>query len=257
MSAAAAPDVFWNRLRAAELVQLARQDAIVLLPVAATEQHGPHLPTGVDTFLCEEACRRTAELTRRTRPCVVAPTVWAGLSEHHVAYGGTFTLSLPTWHALLRELCQAIGRAGFKHIVIVNGHGGNVAALNALTVDLTRETGLAVATTNYAGFAAEEAARILEDQDGVMHACEAETSMIMALRPELVDESRLPDAWGPNASRADALARPIHVWKSFRDMTPSGVFGDARRANADKGERLLAAYAADLARRLEAGEPWG
>ena len=249
-------EVFWNRMSAAALVELAGRDAIVLLPVAATEQHGPHLPTGVDTFLCEEACRRTAELVQRSRPCVVAPTVWAGLSEHHVAYGGTFTLSLSTWHALLRDLCGAIGRAGFKRVVIVNGHGGNVAALNALTVDLTRETGLAVATTNYAGFAAQEAAAILEDQDGVMHACEAETSMVMALRPELVDTSRLPEAFGPNASRAEALARPIHVWKSFRDMTPSGVFGDARRATADKGDRLLDAYAADLAARLVAGEPW-
>ena len=250
------PDVFWNRMRAAELVELARQDAIVLLPVAATEQHGPHLPTGVDTFLCEEACRRTAELVQRSRPCVVAPTLWAGLSEHHVAYGGTFTLSLPTWHAVLRGLCEAIGRAGFTKIVVVNGHGGNVAALNALTVEITRETGLAIATTTYAFMAKEEVAAILEDQDGAMHACEAETSMIMAIRPELVDTARLPDAWGPNATRDSALARPVHMWKSFQDMTPSGVFGDARRASPEKGERLLDAYAADLAKRLVAGEPW-
>ena len=218
-------EVFWNRMRAAELVELARRDAIVLLPVAATEQHGPHLPTGTDTFLCEEACRR------RT---VGDPHVL--LFEHHVAFGGTFTLSLPTWHALLRELCQAILRAGFKRILVVNGHGGNVAALNALTVDLTRETGAAIATTSYAAFAQEEAKAILEDQEGLMHACEAETSMVMAIRPELVDQARLPDAVGPNATRAEALARPLHVWKSFRDMTPSGVFGDARRASASSAQ---------------------
>lgn len=250
-------EVFWNRMRAAELVELAHRDAIVLLPVAATEQHGPHLPTGTDTFLCEEACRRTALLVQLARPVVVTPTVWMGLSEHHVAYGGTFTLSLGTWHALLRELCQAILRAGFKRILVVNGHGGNVAALNALTVDLTRETGAAIATTTYAAFAEGEAKTILEDQEGVMHACEAETSMVMAIRPELVDMDRLPDAVGPNLTRAEALARPLHVWKSFRDMTPSGVFGDARRAGPGKGERLLDAFASDLAARLVAGEPWG
>lgn len=251
-------EVFWNRMRAAELVELAQRDAIVLLPVAATEQHGPHLPTGTDTFLCEEACRRTAELVQAAgKPAVVAPTLWMGLSEHHVAYGGTFTVGLATWHALLRELCQAILRAGFKRILIVNGHGGNVAALNALTVDLTRETGAPIATTTYAAFARKEVAGILEDQEGVMHACEAETSMVMALRPELVAEDRLSDAVGPNASRDEALARPLHRWKSFRDMTPSGVFGDARRANAEKGERLLAAFVSDLAARLVAGEPWG
>ena len=249
-------EVFWNRLRAADLVRLAQQDALVLLPVAATEQHGPHLPTGTDTFLCEEACRRTAEIVSATRPIVVAPTLWMGLSEHHVAYGGTFSVSLPTWHAILRELCTSILRAGFKRIVIVNGHGGNISALNALTVDLTRETGAAIATTSYISFAEAEAAAILEDQDGLQHACEGETSMIMAIRPELVDLDQLGHAVGPNATRSQALARPLHVWKSFQEMTPSGVFGDARRASADKGERLLAAASANMAARLIAGEPW-
>ena len=83
-----------TEVTAPELRELADADAIVLLPVASTEQHGPHLATGVDTFLCGEACRRTALLVTAHHPIVVAPTVWMGLAEHHVAFGGTFSLSL-------------------------------------------------------------------------------------------------------------------------------------------------------------------
>jgi len=249
-------EVFWNRMQAADLVRLAERDAIVLLPVAAVEQHGPHLPTGTDTFLCEEACRRTAELVQETRPIVVAPTVWMGLSEHHVAFGGTFTVSLATWHAILHDLCLAIGRAGFKWIVIVNGHGGNISALNALTVDLTRQTGIAVASTTYVNFADEDIPMILEDQQNVQHACEAETSMIMAVRPELVNSSQIANAFGPQATQAAVLSQPLHIWKSLKEMTPNGVFGDARRASPAKGEQLMSAVARKFADRLLAGEPW-
>src|SRR5262249_26619177 len=134
-------EVAWNRMTAAELRSKAAEDAIVLLPVASTEQHGPHLATGVDTFLASEGCRRTALLVARQRPIVVAPTLWVGLAEHHVAFGGTFSVSMTTYHALLRELCGAILGAGFKKILIVNAHGGNSAALNALTTDLHRDLG--------------------------------------------------------------------------------------------------------------------
>jgi creatinine amidohydrolase len=138
-------EVLWNRMTAEELRQKAVDDAIVLLPVASTEQHGPHLATGVDAFLGGEGCQRTAKTVARIRPIVVAPVVWMGLAEHHVAFGGTFSLSL-SYHCLLKELCGSILQAGFKKILIVNSHGGNVAALNALTTDFARELGASLFT---------------------------------------------------------------------------------------------------------------
>lgn len=250
--------VLWNELPAARLVELAKADAIVLLPVASTEQHGPHMATGVDAVLCWEVCRRTAELVAEKRPIVVAPTVWMGLAEHHVAYGGTFTLSVATWHALLRDLCSSILRAGFERILIVNGHGGNMAALSALTVELTRELEAPIATTSYWAIPHETGAfeLILQDQKGVQHACEAETSMMMAAAPDLVFTDKLPQAVGPQSSMGSALNRPLNVWKSFKDLSPTGVLGDARRASPEKGERLLQSAARLLADRLIAGEPW-
>jgi hypothetical protein len=101
-------EIAWNQLSAAALRGLAERNAVVLLPVASTEQHGPHLPTGVDDFLCSAVCRRTATLLADDTPAVVAPTVWCGLADHHTAFGGTFTLSLATYHALLRDLCRSI-----------------------------------------------------------------------------------------------------------------------------------------------------
>src|SRR5690606_8626191 len=95
------------------------------LPVASMEQHGPHLPVGVDTFLCEGVCRRTADLAAKTVPVVVAPTLWCGMAEHHMAFGGTFTFDLPTYRAVLLSFLRNIARHGFKRVLIVNGHGGN------------------------------------------------------------------------------------------------------------------------------------
>lgn len=252
-------EVFWNRLAAPALRELAAKDAIVLLPVASTEQHGPHLATGVDTVLCTEACRRVALLVAPKRSIVVAPTVWMGLAEHHMAFGGTFSLSLRTWHALIEDLCRSILRAGFGKILIVNGHGGNMAALAALTTDLTRTLDAPIATTSYWNLPHETGAfaEILEDQAGVSHACEAETSMMMAAAPDLVDRSRLLEAVGP-PGRLPPMASPAMLaWQSFKDITPSGVRGDARKASAAKGEKLLDAAAKLLADRLIAGGPWG
>jgi creatinine amidohydrolase len=250
-------EVLWNRMTAAELQRAANDGAIVLLPVASTEQHGPHLATGVDTFLGGEVCRRTAELVAKQQPIVVTPTVWMGLAEHHVAYGGTFSIALSTYHALLRDLCDAILRAGFKKILVVNSHGGNSAALAALTTDLARELDAPIATTSVYALPHKHGsfAPVLQDQKGVRHACEAETSMMMAAFSDCVRKEKLTEAFGPKDMDSPTL-QPLLVWKSFKDVTPSGVMGDARRATADKGEMLLAIAAKLLADELIGGAPW-
>jgi creatinine amidohydrolase len=251
-------EVQWNRLTAEELTALAKNDAIVLLPVASTEQHGPHLTTGVDMFLGMEGCKRIAERVSQHRPCIVAPSVWMGLAEHHVAFGGTFTLPLSVWHAVLRELCRSILRAGFKKILLVNSHGGNMSALNALTVDLSMELDAQIATTTLYAMVHETGAyaKILESQKVVMHACEAETSMMLAVAPDCVRKDKMANAHGPDVTREIALARPLHVWKSFRAMTPTGVVGDGRKGTAEKGEKLLDTAAQSIADLLIKGEPW-
>src|SRR5215475_8713679 len=122
--------VMWKELTAEDLRAKAAADAIVILPVGSMEQHGPHLPVGVDTILTEGVCRAAAEQASDV-PVVVAPTVWCGMAEHHMAFGGTFTFDIPTYRAVLLAFLRSIERNGFSRVLIVNGHGGNIAALSA------------------------------------------------------------------------------------------------------------------------------
>ncbi|WLW58170.1 creatininase family protein [Streptomyces sp. YU58] len=248
-------EVQWNRLTAAELRALAARDAVVLLPVGATEQHGPHLPTGVDDFLAAEVCRRAAVLAAEHTGVVVMPSVPTGLSEHHMAFGGTLTLSLSTLHALLRDMCRSVIRAGFSRILVVNGHGGNMTALNALTTELTTELSTPIAFASYFGAGREVVRDTLETQDGLMHACEGETSMMMAAHPELVRSEHLDEAYGPRITLPAESSEPVYMAVSFDRITASGVAGDARVASAEKGERMLSGCASALAD-IIVRDPW-
>src|SRR5262249_44061831 len=186
--------VMWKELPAAELVAKAAADAIVLLPVASMEQHGPHLPVGVDTILCEAVCRGAAEAVTPAKPVVVAPTLWCGMAEHHMAFGGTFSFELTSYRAVLLALLTSLARDGFGRVLIVNGHGGNIASLAALLPDFAVATALRIRTVTYFEVAQAAMSAILEDQDGVRHACEAETSMMLAVAPELVRLEALAEA---------------------------------------------------------------
>jgi creatinine amidohydrolase len=246
-------NVEWARLKAAELRDLAKRDALVILPVAAIEQHGPHLPVMVDTLLCSEIAIRAARKAGERQPALVAPTVWSGLSEHHMPFGGTFTLDFPTFHAVLRCLCGCLERHGFKRALLLNGHGGNDFALKVVVEQLAHELTLTLATATYWHLAADALGKILERQDNVRHACEAETSMVLALRPELVDSSRFEEARTAEERGGPAGA---YRWSSFPARTKSGAIGDPTAASAEKGERLLDAAADAVAALILNREFW-
>ena len=250
------PSVMWKELTAEDLRAKAAANAIVILPVASMEQHGPHLPVGVDTSLCEAGCRAGAEMAVQSVPCVVAPTLWCGMAEHHMAFGGTFTFDIPTYQAVLLAFLRSVARHGFAKVFIVNGHGGNIAALNAFLPDLTRETGLTLYATTYFELSKADLAQFLEDQKSVHHACEVETSMMMVVAPDTVKRDRLAEAYGM-LNGDPRKAYPASRYLPFKDnLTATGVIGDARRANADKGKKLLAACAEGLAATLKNKEMW-
>ncbi|WP_293800830.1 creatininase family protein [uncultured Bosea sp.] len=236
--------VLWMDLTAEELRAKAAKDTIVVLPVASIEQHGPHLPVGVDTILCGGVCKAAAEQASDV-DVVVAPTLWCGMAEHHMAFGGTFTFDIPTYRAVLLAFLKSIERHGFHRVLIVNGHGGNIAALTAFLPDFARETRLHVEATTYFLLAQDAFPPLLEDQKGVQHACEVETSMMMVLAPGSVREPRLAEAFG---ARDGLPGRPtVSRHRSFREVTETGVIGDARRATPAKGQACLDACADALA----------
>src|SRR5215510_2340754 len=141
--------VMWKFLTAADLRAKAAAGAIVVLPVASMEQHGPHLPVGVDTILTEAVCQAAAEAVAGETAVVVAPTLWCGMAEHHMAFGGTFTFDIPTYRSVLLAMLKSIDRHGFERVFIINGHGGNIAALSSFLPDFTRETRLKIRSATY------------------------------------------------------------------------------------------------------------
>jgi len=245
----------WKELTAAEIRELAAQGATVILPVASMEQHGPHLAVGVDTILCENVCRLAAEAAQKEMPVIVAPSLWCGMAEHHMAYGGTFTFDIPTYRAVLTAFLKSIERHGFRKVLIVNGHGGNITALAAFLQDFAVETGLKICATTYFELAQPAMEPILEDQERIRHACEGETSLMMLFAPDLVRRDKLPDAVGP----AVTTPRPLRVdrYRSFRSFSTTGVVGDARRASKEKGERLAAVCRDAIVAVLKDPEAWG
>jgi len=244
----------WKELTAAEIRDLASRDATVILPVASMEQHGPHLAVGVDTILCENVCRLAAKAVQDEMPVIVAPTLWCGLAEHHMAYGGTFTFDIPTYRAVLLAFLKSIERHGFTKVLIVNGHGGNISALAAFQQDFAVETSLKVRATTYFELAQKAMEPILEDQERIRHACEGETSLMMTFAPDLVRHDKLPEAVGP--PRTTPL--PLHVdrYRSFRSFSETGVVGDARRASKEKGDRLAAVSRDAIVAVLKDPEAW-
>jgi creatinine amidohydrolase len=250
-------EIEWWRMKASELNALAARDAVVIVPVGSTEQHGPHLPTQVDSLLVGEIARRAARRVKDT-PIVVTPTVWSGLAEHHISLGGTLSLDFQTFFGVLRCLCRSLVRQGFSRILLLNGHGGNIAALTVVINELAVELDRPIATASYWPLAKDDFAVILERQKTVRHACEAETSMLLALAPELVDMVKAENAVGPTERELAEVTgtEAAHRWRSFKARTSHGTIGDPRVATAEKGERLLDAAAAAVSRLVSNREFW-
>jgi len=244
----------WRRLRADELRERAGADAMVILPVASLEQHGPHLPVEVDTLLGETiAHRAAAAIAARGEQALVLPAIWTGLSEHHMSFGGTVTLDEPTFAALIEGVVRSVLRHGFRRIVLLNAHGGNENALRTITDALTPKLGVPIVQLTYWYAAAAAIAGILERQTALAHACEAETSMMLAIRPELVARERIPLA---RANRSPEPAPGVYRWRTIAARSASGVIGEPEAATAAKGERLLAAIAEAVAAKLCDPELW-
>jgi len=249
--------VEWMKLKARELCELAGRGATVIMPVGSMEQHGPHLPVQVDALLAGEVSRRAALRLAQHHPVVVAPTVWMGLAEHHMNFGGTFTLDFDAYLAVLRCLCHSVDRHGFPRIFILNGHGGNVSALGVIAEELAHELEARIATVTYWHLqqTKDAFAGILEHQDTVLHAGEAESSMLLALLPDLVDQEAMRNTEGPMGG----IVRPsgAYGFQHISDISPTGVLGKPQSATAEKGERLLDAAAEAVADAVLDEGLWG
>jgi len=249
-------EVEWARLKAHDLRALAAGNAAVIVPIASIEQHGPHLPVMTDTRLGHEIAVRAARKAYAARPTVVTPVVWSGLSEHHMPFGGTLTLSHDTFRRVLRDLVEALVRHGFRDILISNSHGGNRIAMQQICDELAPSSAATLVATDYFMEAADALGGLLEDQDGLQHACEGETAMMMAVEPALVDASNLD---GIGTGRGIGFLRAgtaSYRWRPFAHITGNGVSGNPGRATPEKGEKILEAASDAIAALVADPDTW-
>lgn len=233
-------------MSAVRLADLTSEDArkaqerarVAILPVGATEQHGPHLAVATDARIAEAfADRLGSELGAEALVCPLVPY---GLSEHHAGFPGTLTLRATTFLAVMGDLVVSLGSQGFQRVVIVNGHGGNMEALSLVVRQARNEHGILVASMMWAKLARDVcAAEAVGASYG--HACELETSLAMALAPELVRKERIVEpAPRPEIEPLSAPPAPfVDVAVRFDEITRDGVYGDPRYASVELGEKIL------------------
>lgn len=226
-----------------ELDTATDETSTLLLPVGSTEQHGPHLPLGVDTYMPEAVCRQIAERS----PCLLAPAIPYGVSPHHTFKPGTVTVESETFRRYVRDVCVSAGEWGIENVLLVNGHYlVQDPELEIVVRDLRADHGMRGFHVPLVSLFADVASEIRESELS-FHASEFETSMMLALFPELVEMERARATAGPDESLPltdyDALGENEVGWalsaEEMDELTPTGNLGDPTAASAEAGEALV------------------
>lgn len=242
----------WTDLTKDDFAALDPARAIAVLPLGATEQHGPHLPVGTDTTLAEAVIARSANRLRHDLDVLVLPSQAVGLSPEHIDFPGTLSLSAKTVLRLWTEIGISVARSGLKKMVLFNGHGGNVAAMDIVARDLRAEHGLWVAHTSWFALA-DQAAQITPDElrHGI-HGGLVETSVMLALTPNSVNMDRAQTFrsqsldWEKNFPKVGLGGKPVKLGWMMGDLNTDGAAGDAQAASVALGLKLLDSAAEGL-----------
>ena len=231
------------------------RSTVVVAPFGATEQHSLHLPLETDARIASELSRRLDAACGGK--LLVLPTQWLGFSTHHMGFSGTMTASASTYLEMAKEILDSIAQAGFQKLLLLNSHGGNAAILEvALAEFQPKHPAVRAVLVSYWNVAAQELQRLRESPLGGMgHACELETSLILAIDSKLVRTARMaPDGMGPRSRflYQDMLAGgSVSMWWNPAETSRHGGDGDPTSASAEKGERFFAAIVSRLAEVIE------
>jgi creatinine amidohydrolase len=245
---------FWSQLTTRDFAKLDPATTVTVLPLGATEQHGPHLPLGVDTTLADGIVAAALPLLPAALPILFLPTQQIGLSPEHARFPGTLTLSSETLIRLWREIGAGVARSGLRKLVLFNAHGGHSSAMDIVARELRAAHGLIVYSCSWFNLPLGEAgARFSADEHRFgVHGGEMETSMMLALAPGQVGMAEARDF--DSTSRRRAADYPIlgngksaKLGWAMEDYNPAGAAGNAAAATAEKGRALVEASAAQLA----------
>jgi creatinine amidohydrolase len=256
MNAPQAPSLarFWSQLTTRDFGALDASATVAVLPLGATEQHGPHLPLGVDTVLADGIVAAALPLLPPELPVLFLPTQQIGLSPEHARFAGTLTLSAETLIRVWNEIGAGVARAGVKKLVLFNAHGGHVGAMDIVARELRAAHGLIVYSVSWFNLPLGDAGAQFSAQEhrfGV-HAGEIETSMMLALTPQLVRMSEAKDFRSTSEQRAADYAilgngKSAKLGWAMEDYNAHGAAGNAAAATAASGQAVIDAAARQLA----------
>jgi creatinine amidohydrolase len=239
----------WKQVEA-----LPKDETLLVLPTAAIEQHGHHLPLATDTLINNILLGRALTKLPAELPVYALPPVCYGKSNEHIGFPGTLSVSAATFMAVVRDLGASLHASGFKKLVIYNTHGGNSSLVDVMARDLRAEFGLRTFSLFGSGGMSFEGVSEQEKTYG-FHAGEIETAFLLAGAPELVDTSAYTVNYIADVAKPELL-KPENSPANFawltRDIASSGVMGDPRPATAENGERWIEAAATRIAAALEA-----
>jgi creatinine amidohydrolase len=236
--------VMWSELSSDGIKEEIKKNGVVIVPIGATEQHGPHLPTGTDSYTGFAIAKKVAEELN----ALLLPNVPFGFSEDHCPKPGTVTLSMDTLKNIIRDVAKSLARDGAKHIIIFSGHGGQITQIADVCYELNVSGILGNAQVHnispWNSTPVEALAEVLEEEV-FLHAEEMETSLMLLLRPELVDMSKAVKEIPDYAPRGLTTANFLELIRIFttskflgRDLK-TGVCGDPTIATREKGIKLL------------------
>lgn len=257
------PSKFWADLSSRHFSQLAASPAInqavAVLPVAATEQHGPHLPLSVDTTLVDGTIAAALPHLSADLPILFLPTQQVGKSNEHIRFPGTLTLSAQTLISVWMELGACVARTGITKLVLLNSHGGQVSVMDIVARDLRTAHDLIVYSTNWYTLPLGDAVMNLfppEEHRFGIHAGDMETSMMLALREQHVDMAQARNFKSTSQDRAAKYpilgnGSSAKLGWQMQDYNALGAAGNASVATAAKGRALLDAAGLQLAKLLQ------
>jgi creatinine amidohydrolase len=223
-------DLTWPLLR-----EVDRSQTVVVAPIAACEQHSRHLPTFTDTLLVTAVAEGVEQ--RLPRQVLLLPTQWLGASSHHLRFGATLSAEVDTHITLLCDLLTPLLEDGYQRLLLLNGHGGNIDTMHvALRRLQPRYKDRILAAASYWELAEKELAGLAKGARKVMgHACEFETSMVLALRPDLVRREEIKD----DVTADDPALRGLFVPDDMRQRTDHGAVGYPELATPEQGRAFL------------------
>ncbi|MDQ0022656.1 creatinine amidohydrolase [Variovorax paradoxus] len=245
---------YWSQLTTRDFAALDVAATVAVLPLGATEQHGPHLPLGVDTVLADGIVTAALPLLPAKLPVLFLPTQQIGLSPEHARFAGTLTLSAETVIRMWNEIGAGVARAGVKKLVLFNAHGGHVGAMDIVARELRAAHGLIVYSVSWFNLPLGDAGAQFgadEHRFGV-HAGDIETSMMLALAPQQVRMGEAKNFRSTSEQRAADYAilgngKSAKLGWAMEDYNPQGAAGNAAAATGVRGQAVIDAAAEQLA----------